>query len=174
MPTERENAITFRGNPATLIGPEIKVGQKAPDFTGVGTGMAPTGLKDFQDKVKVLLTVPSLDTPTCATETQKFSQMATQLPDDVKVLVASMDLPFAQMRWCGAQGVENVTTISDFRDRQIGESYGVQIKGLGLLSRAVFVIDKENTVQYAEYVPEVAQEPNYGAAQAAIEELSKK
>ena len=174
MPTERENAITFRGNPATLIGSEIKVGQKAPDFTGVGTGMAPAGLKDFQDKVKVLLTVPSLDTPTCSTETQKFSQMASQLPDDVKVLVASMDLPFAQTRWCGAQGVENVATISDFRDRQIGESYGVQIKGLGLLSRAVFVIDKENTVQYAEYVPEVSEEPNYEAAQAAIEKLSKK
>ncbi len=169
MAIERENVMTFRGNPVTLLGEEVRVGQKAPDFTAVGPGLAPVNLKDYQDKVKVILTVPSLDTPVCSTETQKFSQMAAALPDDVKVLVASMDLPFAQARWCGAQGVDNVVCISDFRDRQVGQAYGVEIKDLGLMGRAVFVVDKDNTVRYVEYVPEVGQEPNYDAAKQAVE-----
>ncbi|HXG35772.1 MAG TPA: thiol peroxidase [Dehalococcoidia bacterium] len=170
MAIERKNVVTSRGNPITLLGEEIKPGQKAPDFSGVGQGMSPVSLKDFEGKIKVILTVPSLDTAVCSTETQKFSEMAKSLPEDVQIVVASMDLPFAQSRWCGAQGVENVVTVSDFRDRDIGEKFGVRVKESGLLTRAVFVVDKANTVRYVEYVPETSNEPNYDAAREAIEQ----
>ena len=172
MPTERENAIKFGDKPATLIGDEVKAGQKAPAFTAAGPGLAPVSLKDYPGQVKIFLTVPSLDTSVCSTETKKFSQMAAGFPDNVKILVASMDLPFAQARWCGAQGVDNVVCISDFREKEVGEAFGVLIKGVGLLSRAVFVIDQENVVRYVEYLPEVPLlEPDYDAVKAAVESL---
>ena len=169
---ERPGAVTLRGNPITLLGPEVKVGQKAPDFTLVGQGFKPFALKDFKGKVKVLLSVVSLDTPVCATETQKFNQMAATLPPDVQVLVISMDLPFAQARWCGAQGVDKVTALSDFQHRQFGPAYGVLRKDTGLHARAAFVVDKEDVVRYVEYVKEIATEPNYDAIREAVREIA--
>jgi thioredoxin-dependent peroxiredoxin len=163
MAEERKGAVTMRGNPLTLIGPEIKPGQKAPNFSAVGKGMAPVSLDSFKGKVKIISAVPSVDTPVCDTETRRFNQEAAKLPGAVEIVTISMDLPFAQARWCAAAGVDKVTTISDFKSREFGERYGTLIKELGLLSRAVFVVDKNDNVTYVEYVKEVANEPNYEA-----------
>lgn len=173
MSVERPGAVKARGNPVTLIGPDVKVGQKAPNFVALGQGFKPVSLKDFQGKVKVLLSVPSLDTQVCSTETKKFNEMASSLPPDVQIAVISMDLPFAQARWCGANGVDKVLTASDFRDRQFGEAYGVRIKETGLLARAVFVVDKDDVVRYVEYVPDIVQEPNYEAAKQAVLKVAR-
>jgi thiol peroxidase len=170
MAEERSGAVTMRGNPLTLVGPEIKPGQKAPSFSAVGKGMAPVSLDSFKGKVKIISALPSLDTPVCDTETRRFNQEAAKLPGGVEILTISMDLPFAQARWCGAAGVDKVTTISDFKNREFGEKYGTLIKELGLLARAVFVLDKQDNVTYVEYVKEVANEPNY----AAVLEAAKK
>jgi thiol peroxidase len=172
MPVERPGAVKMRGNPVTLIGPEVRVGQKAPDFVALGQGLKPISLQDFLGKVKVLLSVPSLDTQVCSTETKKFNEMAAAFPSNVQVAVISMDLPFAQARWCGANGVERVLCASDFRDRQFGEAYGVRIKELGLLARAVFVVDRDDVVRYVEYVPEITQEPNYEAVKQAVLQIA--
>lgn len=172
MAQERSGVVTFRGNPVTLVGQEIKVGQTAPSFSAVGQGMSAVSSKDYAGKVKIVVTVPSLDTPVCSTETQKFNQMASALSADVQVIVASMDLPFAQARWCGANNVDKVQCISDFKERQIGAAYGVQVKELGLLTRAVFVVDKKDVVRHVEYVPEVGQEPNYEAVQEAVRKIA--
>ena len=164
MAEERKGAVTMRGNPMTLVGPEIKVGQKAPNFNVVGKGMAPASLDQFKGKVKIITTIPSIDTPVCDAETRRFNEEASKLPGDVQILSVSMDLPFAQARWCGAAGVDKVTTISDWRAAEFGQKYGALIKELHLLARAVFVIDKNDNVVYSEYVKEVANQPNFEAA----------
>jgi len=164
MAEERKGAVTMRGNPMTLVGPEIKPGQKAPDFTLVGKGLQPATLDQFKGKVKIITTVPSLDTPVCDAETRRFNEEASKLPGDVQILAISMDLPFAQARWCGAAGVDKVTPLSDYRAAEFGQKYGVLIKELHLLARTVFVLDKNDNVTYVEYVKEVAEHPNYEAA----------
>jgi len=167
MAEERKGAVTMRGNPLTLVGPEIKVGQKAPAFTVVGKTLQPATLDQFKGKVKIVTTVPSLDTPVCDAETRRFNEEASKLPGDVEILSISMDLPFAQTRWCGAAGVEKVTALSDYQTADFGQKYGTLIKELHLLARAVFVIDKNDNVSYVEYVKEVANQPDYEGALAA-------
>jgi len=169
--SERSGIITFKGNPFTLLGTEIKVGDKAPDFTVVDNGLAPTTLASYRGRVKVISAVPSLDTPVCDTETRRFNQEAAALPDNVVVLTISLDLPFAQKRWCGAAGIDRVTTLSDYQERSFAAAYGVMIKELKLLARAVFVIDADDTVRYVQIVPEVTSEPDYAAVMGAVKSL---
>lgn len=158
--------ITMRGNPVTLVGKPIEIGQDAPDFTVIDNEMNEVSLKDTSG-VRLIASVPSLDTGVCDAETRRFNEEATSL-GDAKVYVVSMDLPFAQTRWCGAAGVENVQTLSDHRAGSFGEAYGVLIDGLRLLARAVFVVDSNNKVTYVQYVPEVSEHPDYDAALAAV------
>lgn len=164
---ERPGIITFKGTPMTLLGPALATGDKAPPFTAVDTALAPVSLADFAGKVKIISAVPSLDTPVCDTETRRFNQEAAALPDSVVLLTISMDLPFAQKRWCGAAGIDRVKTLSDYRDRSFGLAYGVVIKELMLLSRSIFVIDATDTIRYIQHVPEVTSEPDYAAVMAA-------
>src|SRR6202030_1106475 len=164
MAEERKGAVTMRGNPMTLVGPELKTGQMAPAFTAVGKGLAPVTLDQFKGKVKIIAAIPSIDTPVCDAETRRFNEEASKRPGDVQILTISMDLPFAQARWCGAAGVDKVTTMSDWRAANFGTNYGALIKELHLLARAVFVVDKNDNVTYVEYVKEVANQPNYEAA----------
>lgn len=168
---ERTGIITFKGKPMTLLGPDIKAGDKAPDFRVVDNGLGPVTLADFKGKVKIISAVPSLDTPTCDMETRRFNQEAAGLPGDVVVLTVSLDLPFAQKRWCAAAGIDKVKTLSDYQDRSFASAYGVLIKELKLLSRSIFVVDKQDNVRYVQHVKEVAQEPDYGAALAAAKAL---
>lgn len=168
---ERKGIITFKGNPVTLLGPEIRAGDKAPDFQVVDTSLAPVTLADFRGKVKVLSAVPSLDTPVCDRETRRFNQEAAKLPEDAVVLTVSMDLPFAQKRWCAAAGVDRVKTLSDYQDRSFASAYGVLIKELKLLSRSVFVIDGNDVVRYVQHVKEVTEEPDYEAVLSAVRNL---
>jgi thiol peroxidase len=175
MPESRANAVTLRGNPVTLVGPEIKAGQPAPDFTAVDNSLAPVKLSDAKGKVLILSAVPSLDTPVCDTETRRFNTEAGKLPGGVEVWTISMDLPFAQKRWCGAAGITHVKTLSDFRDRSFAQSYGVLIKDgplAGLTARAVFVVGKDGKVRHVEYVKEITSEPNYEAALAAARQAA--
>ena len=169
--SERKGAVTLRGNPMTLVGPELKAGDKAPDFTVIGNDMKPVTLADTAGKVRILASVPSLDTPVCDAETRRFNEEAANLPG-VEILTVSMDLPMAQSRWCGAAGVKNVRTLSDYRERSFGPAYGVLIQEIKLEARAVFVLDKDNTIRYAEYVKEVAEHPNYAAALDAARKLA--
>src|SRR5579863_3498052 len=159
MAEERQGAVTMRGNPMTLVGPEIKVGDQAPAFTLVGAGLKAVTSADFKGKVKIIATIPSVDTPVCDAETRRFNEEASKLPGDVQILSVSMDLPFAQARWCGAAGVDKITTISDFKDKDFGEKYGTLMKENGLLCRAVFVVDKNDNVVYTEYVKEIREHP---------------
>jgi thiol peroxidase len=168
---ERSGIITFKGNPFTLLGPELKVGDKAPDFAVVDNGLAPVSLASSAGKIRIISSVPSLDTPVCDSETRRFNQEAAGLPGDVVVLTISLDLPFAQKRWCGAAGIDKVTTLSDYRDRSFGLNYGVLIKELLLLTRAIFVVDGQGVVRYIQIVPEVTSEPDYAAVMAAAKAL---
>jgi thioredoxin-dependent peroxiredoxin len=169
---ERTGLVTLKGNPVTLTGNEVKVGQKAPDAELVANDLSTVKLSSLsQGKVCILTSVPSLDTSVCDVETRRFNVEAGALGDAVLVLAVSMDLPFAQARWCGAAGVKNVRTLSDHRDAALGKGYGVLIKGLRLLARAVFVVDKQGVVRYVELVKEVASEPNYAAALDAAKKL---
>lgn len=170
--TERTGLVTLKGNPVTLVGNEVKVGQKAPDAELVANDLSTVRLSALgRGKVCIITSVPSLDTPVCDMETRRFNQEAGGLGDDVTVLTVSMDLPFAQGRWCGAAGVKNVRTLSDHRDAAFGTSYGVLIQGLRLLARAVFVVDKQSVVRHVEFVKEVSSEPNYEAALNAAKKL---
>jgi len=169
---ERTGLVTMKGNPLTLTGDEVKVGQKAPDADLVANDLSTVKLPALgKGKVCIVTCVPSLDTPVCDVETRRFNTEAGKLGGDVAVLAISMDLPFAQTRWCGAAGVKNVQTLSDHRDGAFGKAYGVLIKGLRLLARAVFVVDKKGVVQYVEIVKEVTSEPNYTAALEAARKL---
>jgi len=167
MAEQRSGAVTLKGGPVTLLGPEIKAGQRAPDFTALAGLGEDWTLSEQAPKVRILLSVPSLDTPVCQTETKRFNAEAANLSDDIEIDVISVDTPFAQGRWCGAEGVDKVKTIADFKDRAFGTTYGVEIDGLAIYARAAFVVDKSGQVTYAEYVPEVANEPNYDAILAA-------
>lgn len=168
---ERHGKVTFKGNPLTLIGPEVKVGSQAPGFQVLGQDLAPVTLASFKGKTLLVSVVPSLDTPVCDAQTKRFNQEAAKLPD-VQILTVSMDLPFGQKRWCGTAGVDKVTTVSDHRDASFGTAWGVLIKELRLLARAIFIVDNAGTVRYVEYVPEVASHPNYDAALAAVRQLT--
>ena len=160
--------IKLRGNPVTLVGSKVQVGGPAPLFTAVGNDLKPVSLSDYKGKVVVLATVPSLDTPVCDMETRRFNSEAVKLGDAVAILTVSMDLPFAQARWCGAAGVDRLTTLSDHRQAEVGLGYGILIEELRLLARAVFVIDREGILRYQEVVGEVANEPDYPAALEAV------
>lgn len=168
---ERTGIITFKGNPFTLLGPEIKVGEKAPEFIVVDNGLVAVTLASSAGKIRVISAVPSLDTPVCDTETRRFNQEAASLPGEVLILTVSMDLPFAQKRWCGAAGIDKVITLSDYRERSFGHNYGVLIKELLLLTRAIFVVDANDTIRYIQIVPEVTSEPDYSAVISAVKEL---
>jgi len=166
-----ERTVTFMGNPLTLLGPELKVGAKAPDFSVLDNSLGPITLANYAGKVKIICAVPSLDTPVCDTETRRFNQEAANLKGDVVVLTISADLPFAQARWCGAAGIDKVVTLSDYRDRAFGNAYGVLIKELMLLTRSIFVLDASDTIRYIQMVPEITNEPDYAAALAAVKPL---
>ena len=168
---ERTGSITMFGNPLTLLGKKLSVGDRAPDFELLDNDLKPVNLSGFSGKVSVISSVPSLDTPVCDMETRRFNEEAGKLGDNVSILTVSMDLPFAQKRWCGAAGVENVTTLSDHRDAKFGENYGVLIKELRLLARAIFVVDREGVIQYVQLVKEVTEEPDYDAVIAAVGKL---
>ena len=161
----------MRGNPLTLIGPELKVGEKAPEFSAVDTGLQPVTLASTGGNVRIFSVVPSLDTPVCDMQTKRFNEEAAKLPS-VEILTVSMDLPFAMKRWCGAMGVDKVKMVSDHKTGSFGESYGTLIKDLRIESRAIFVVDKDNVVRHAEYVKEVADHPNYDAALSVAKELA--
>jgi thiol peroxidase len=163
---ERPAATTLKGNPLTLIGPELKAGDSAPDFSLVDKGLKPVTLKDTGNNVRIFSVVPSLDTPVCDAQTKKFNEAAAQLPG-VDILTVSMDLPFAQSRWCGAFGVDRIKMLSDHKEGSFGANYGTLIKELRIESRAIFVVDQDNKIRHAEYVKEVADYPNYEAALAA-------
>lgn len=169
---ERTGIITFQGNPLTLVGNEIRVGDTAPDFEAIGNDMAPVRFYSYRGKICIISSVPSLDTPVCDTETRKFNEAAATLGEDIVILTISMDLPFAQKRWCGAAGVTRVETLSDHRDGAFGLAYGVLIKELRLLSRAVFVVDRDGIIQYVELVKEITNEPDYDAVWSAVRELT--
>ena len=156
-------SVTFANNPVTLIGNEVKVGDKAPDFTVLANDLSPVTLADSKGSVRLISVVPSLDTGVCDAQTRRFNEEAAKL-DNVKILTISVDLPFAQARWCGSAGIDKVQTLSDHRDFSFGEAFGVGIKEHRLLARAVFVVDSNDVVTYAEYVPEVTTHINYEAA----------
>lgn len=171
MAQMRKNAITFKGGPIDLEGPELKVGDKAPiDFTVADNGLAPVTGADLANKPRIFLAVPSLDTPVCDMEVRRFNTEASKMAG-LKIYTFSMDLPFAQKRWCGAAGVDNVHTLSDFKTRGFAAAHGVFMPALGLMCRAVFVIDGTNTVRHVEYVKEATQEPNYAAALDAARKM---
>ena len=163
--------ITMMGNALTLIGGDVKVGQKAPDFTLVDKDLKEVSLHDFAGKVVILSVVPSLDTPTCDMETRRFNKEASGLSKDIVVLTVSKDLPFAQARWCAAAGIDKVKTLSDYRNSSFSSDYGVLIKELYLLTRAVFVIDKKGNITYKQFVEEVSKEPDYGPILAEAKKL---
>jgi thioredoxin-dependent peroxiredoxin len=163
---ERPGATTLRGNPLTVLGPALKPGEKAPDFKAVDDSLKDVNLAGTGGGVRIFSVVPSLDTPVCDAQTKRFNEEAGKLPD-VKIYTISMDLPFAQKRWCGAYGVDHVKMVSDHRDGSFGEAYGTLIKDLRIMSRAIFVVDKNNVIRHVEYVKEVADHPDYEAALAA-------
>jgi len=170
---ERSGLVNINGNPMTLVGNEIKVGDSAPEFEVLDNDLNPFLFSSKQQKITIITSVSSLDTSVCDMETRRFNQEVSSLGDDVQVLAISMDLPFAQKRWCAAAGVKNVLTLSDHRNASFGMAYGVLIKEVRLLARAVFVVDKDNIVRYHELVAEVGNEPDYQAALKAVRELNQ-
>jgi len=170
---KQKRTVTMKGNPLTLVGNEVKVGQPAPDFEVIANDMSSVKLSSFKGKVCIICSVPSLDTSVCDMETRRFNEEAGKLGSDVVVLTISMDLPFAQKRWCGAAGVKNVQTLSDHRETSFGKGYGVLIKELRLLARAVFVLDRDGVIRYMQIVSELTSEPDYETALDAAKGLEK-
>lgn len=169
MSDVRTGAVTLKGNPVDLSGKELQVGESAPEFKLQNNGLEEVTLASSAGKTRIIATVPSLDTSVCHAETKKFNEEAANL-ENVEVLVVSMDLPFGQKRWCGAENVENVTTLSAHQSTQFGDDYGVLISGGPLnrcLARAIFVVDSEGKLSYVEYCSEIAEHPNYDAVLAA-------
>ncbi|MEP6716227.1 MAG: thiol peroxidase [Terriglobia bacterium] len=164
---DRAGATTLNGNPLTLVGPELKKGDAAPDFSVVDSNLKPVHLSDTGTRTRIFSVVPSLDTPVCDAQTKRFNEEAARL-DDVDIYTVSMDLPFAQKRFCNSFALDNVKMLSDHREGSFGAAYGTLIKELRILSRAIFVIGPDNKVKYVEYVPEVANFPNYEAALTAV------
>ncbi len=171
---ENKRTVTFKGSPLTLLGPEIKVGSKAPDFQVLGGDLSKVTLQSFKGKTKLISVVPSLDTPVCELQTKRFNQEAGQLPADIEVITISMDLPFAQGRFCATAGIKKIKVLSDHRDASFGLAYGVLIKEFRLLSRSIFIIGPDDTVQYVEYVKEITEHPNYDAALNALKAGARK
>jgi thiol peroxidase len=168
---ERPGGTTFKGNPLTLLGPELKPGDKAPDFEVVDKTMQPVTLAKTSGSVRIFSVVPSLDTPVCDMQTKRFNEESAKT-NNLKIYTISMDLPFAQSRWCSSFGVDNVVMLSDHRNGSFGLAYGTMIREWRILSRAIFVIDKDDVIRYAEYVKEVASHPNYEAALAMAREIA--
>jgi len=169
---ERSGAVTLRGNKMTLVGPELKSGQKAPDFDAVSDSLQPVNLEKTGHGVRIFSVIPSLDTPVCDMQTKRFNEEVAKM-QGVDIFSISMDLPFAQKRWCGAFGVDRIKMLSDHKTASFGEKYGTLIKELRIESRALFVVDKDNTLRYVEYVPEVGDHPNYDAALDAARQAAK-
>ena len=161
----------MKGNPLTLTGNELKVGDTAPEFEALDNDLTPVKLSSLKGKMCVISAVPSLDTPVCDIQTRRFNTEAANLGTDITILTISMDLPFAQKRWCGAAGVDKVATLSDHRGAEFGNSYGVLIKELRLLARAIFVVDQNNIIQYIQIVEEISEEPDYDAVLGAVNRL---
>ncbi|MGD2098595.1 MAG: thiol peroxidase [Desulfobacterales bacterium] len=169
---ERSAAVTLHGNPLTLLGNEINIGDPVPDVEVLDNDLNPVKLSSFKGKICIISAVPSLDTPTCDMETRRFNETAGQLGDDVVMLTVSVDLPFAQKRWCGAAGVDKVLTLSDHREAAFGSAFGVLIKELRLLARSIFVVDRNGVIQYIQHVKELSEEPDYDAVIEAVKKLS--
>jgi thiol peroxidase len=172
--TERQGVVTIHGNPLTLVGDEIKVGSPAPEAELLDNGLNPVKISSYRGKALVIVSVPSLDTPVCDIETRRFNDEAANLGPDIQLITISMDLPFAQKRWCGAAGVTNLQTLSDHRHADFGTAYGVLIKELRLLARAVFIVDREGMVQYMQLVQEVTNEPNYEEVLQTLNKITGK
>jgi len=168
---ERNEIITFQGNPLTLVGPALKPGDKAPAFTLLDGEMKPVGLNDLSGNIKLISVTPSLDTPVCDLQLRRFNTEAAGLPGDVMVLNVSMDLPFAIARFCTSAGIDKARALSDYRDAAFGLSYGVLIKELRLLARAIFVLDRTDVIRYVEIVPEITNHPDYEKAVAAARQI---
>lgn len=168
---EREDAVKLKGNPLTLIGPELKRGDQAPDFRCVETLGSEVSLENFGDDVKVFNVVVSVDTPVCDVQIRRFNEEAAALSDSVQIVTVSMDLPFAQSRYCAAAGVERVKTASDYQYASFGEAYGVLIKENRLLARAIFVVGPDNVIEHVEYVEDIVNEPDYDAALEVIKSI---
>jgi thiol peroxidase len=165
--SETAGTVTMKGSPLPLSGGDVAVGDAAPDFTVIDNDLNEVAFSSFAGDVCIIASVPSLDTSVCDTETRRFNEEAAALGDAVRVLVISMDLPFAQKRWCGAAGVDRVVTLSDHRDASFGRAYGVLIEPLRLLARAVYVVDRDGRVHYREIVTELTDQPDYDAALSA-------
>lgn len=168
---ERAGLVAMKGDGLVLLGDAVEIGQKVPDFEVAANDLSAVKFSSFADKKCIISAVPSLDTSVCDTMTRRFNEEAGKLGDDVAVLTISMDLPFAQSRWCGSAGIENVQTLSDHRDASFGAGFGVLIKGLRLLARAVFVVDGQGVLKYSQIVPELTDEPDYQAALKAVKQL---
>jgi thiol peroxidase len=168
---ETANAVTMHGNPLTLVGSPVKVGDTAPNFEVVDNDLKPKSLKDFSGKALIISAVPSLDTPVCDMETRRFNTEASNLDAGIRILTISMDLPFAQKRWCGAAGVDQVVTLSDHQNASFGQAFGILIKELRLLARAVFVLDADHIIRHIQIVREIAEEPDYDAVLSAAKNL---
>ena len=171
MSEERPGAVTLKGGALTLVGPELKVGDKAPDFKAVNQNLEPVTLADTKQAVRIFSVVPSLDTPVCDTQTRRFNKEAASLPG-VEIYTVSMDLPFAQSRWCAAAGISKIQMLSDHTTGEFGRSYGTLIKELRLDTRAIFVLDEGGTLQHVEYVKEVGDHPDYDAALGVVRGLT--
>ena len=174
MAKERKGAVTMRGNPFTLIGPKLEVGEVAPDFVVLSVALQEVTLADSRGKTRIFSVVPSLDTPVCDLQTKRFNQEASGLGDDVVVYTVSADLPFAAARWCGANDAKNLQCLSDHRDMSFGDAYGTHVKELRLDARAVFVVDANDKISHAEYVAEITEHPDYDAALEAARKSAGK
>lgn len=169
---ERTGVVTFKGNPLTLLGSEVRPGVPAPEFQVLAQDLTPVTLSDGKGKVRIISVVPSLDTPVCDAQTRRFNEEASRLSSGIEIWTISMDLPFAQRRWCGTAGIERVRVFSDHRDASFGLAFGCLVKELRLLARSLFVIDKDSTVRHVEYVPEMTTHPNYDSALAVARKLA--
>ncbi len=170
---ERKDRVTFKGNPLTLLGSELKQGDKAPNFQLLANDLSLVTLESFKGKTRLISVVPSLDTPVCDAQTKRFNEEASKLPPEVVVLTVSTDLPFAQARWCGAAHADKVKCLSDHRETSFGKAYGVLIKELRLLARSIFVIGPDDRIQYVEYVKEITQHPNYELVLSSLREKAR-
>ena len=168
---ERMGLVTMKGKPLTMVGSDVKIGQRAPDFVAIDNNLAAVRFSSYHGKICIISSVISLDTPVCDIQTRKFNEEASRLGSGVVILTLSMDLPFAQKRWCGAAGVDRIQTLSDHRDASFGTSYGVLIKELRLLARAIFLVDRKGLLQYKELVKEVTHEPDYDAVLSELKKI---
>lgn len=168
---ERMGLVTMKGKPLTAVGSDVKIGQRAPDFVAIDNNLAAVRFSSYHGKICIISSVISLDTPVCDIQTRKFNEEASRLGPGVVILTLSMDLPFAQKRWCGAAGVDRIQTLSDHRDVSFGTSYGVLIKELRLLARAIFLVDRKGLLQYKELVKEVTHEPDYDAVLSQLKKI---